>query len=278
MALTGGYGYAVNNSLYVSGKEVIILSEAFSPTDMLAFVFKNGGEYKLTENIVLDSPLTVPADKTVVLDLNGHTISHTVECTSSYQMINNKGSLTINDSVGTGKISFDDTGAGDSGQTPGWASYTIRNEGTLIVNNGTIEHLGKQNNNANNAIFNIQGDTTINGGSIMAQYSRSVRLWHGSVTINGGSFDGQVWVQAMSDCALTITDGTFKPATYGGDGSSVYLTSDNKKVTLSVTGGTFLTQFRCSNAGNVELDSDAYEFVQNTSGTYDLVPKTVTAE
>lgn len=278
MALTGGYGYAVNNSLYVSGKEVIILSEAFSPTDMLAFVFKNGGEYKLTENIVLDSPLTVPADKTVVLDLNGHTISHTVECTSSYQMINNKGSLTINDSVGTGKISFDDTGAGDSGQTPGWASYTIRNEGTLIVNNGTIEHLGKQNNNANNAIFNIQGDTTINGGSIMAQYSRSVRLWHGSVTINGGTFDGQVWVQAMSDCALTITDGTFKPATYGGDGSSVYLTSDNKKVTLSVTGGTFLTQFRCSNAGNVELDSDAYEFVQNTSGTYDLVPKTVTAE
>ena len=275
MALTGGYGYALEEHGNVSGWEVII--QNMTPAQTLAEVFRTGGSYTLRTNITLDSSLTVPAGVSVVLDLNGHTISHTAECTSSYQMINNKGSLTINDSVGTGKISFDDTGAGDSGQTPGWASYTIRNEGTLIVNNGTIEHLGKQNNNANNAIFNIQGDTTINGGSIMAQYSRSVRLWHGSVTINGGSFDGQVWVQAMSDCALTITGGTFMPATHGGDGSSVYLTSD-KKVTLSVTGGTFLTKFRCSNAGNVELSSNAYEFVQNTSGTYDLVPKTVAAE
>ena len=271
-----------------------------SAEEMLTMVFRDGGSYTLKEDVVLDSPLTVAAGKEVVLDLNGHTISHTAECTGSYQMINNRGTLTINDSVGTGRISFNDTGAGDPSVK--WASYTIRNEGVLVVNNGTIEHLGQQKDsdgdviNGNNAIFNYSGDTTINGGSILAQYSRSVRLWHGSLTINGGSFDGQVWVQAMSDCALTITGGTFQPATCGGDGSSVYLTSD-KKVTLSVTGGTFLTKFQCSKIDNVvgtitggeftekakneskaELISRAHEFVQNASGKYDLVETTATAK
>ena len=237
--------------------------------------------------------MIIPAGKTVELDLNGYTISHEAECAESYVMINNKGSLTINDSVGTGKISFNDTGAGDpTPDTVKWASYTIRNEGTLVVNGGTIEHVGQQTNNGNNAIFSYSGSTTINGGTILAPYTRSVRLWNGSLTINGGEFDGQVWVQPASDCALTITGGSFKPATNGNDGSSVFVTNSTKTVTLSVTGGTFQTKIGCSNAEqlagaitggvftesamdntNAALFNDGCEFVANADETYTLIER-----
>ena len=270
----------------------------------LAIALKNGGTVTLVGNVIIDEDalgvyipyylsidsIIVPVGKSVVLDLNGYTISHEAECTESYVMINNKGSLTINDSVGTGKISFNDTGAGDPDVK--WASYTIRNQGTLVVNGGTIEHLGQQPYNGNNAIFNYSGSTTINGGTILAQYSRTVRLWHGSLTINGGDFDGQVWVQAMSDCALTISGGSFKPATYGNDASSVYITNDTKTVEVSVSGGTFKTKIGCSNpdqlAGavvggvftetakdntNSTLINDSYEFIVGNDGTYTLAER-----
>ena len=202
---------------------------------------KKGGKVVLEDEIELTETLTIEAGNTVTLDLNGYTISQTKECTDSYSMIANNGDLTI---TGNGTLSFEDTGEGDPGV--GWASYTIRNAGTLVVENGTIEHLGQQTYNGNNAIFNYSGSTTIEDGKIEAAYSRSVRLWNGSVTIEGGTFDGQVWVQAMSDCSLTITDGSFKPATHGNDGSSVFVTNDTHTVTLNVTGGEFATKIGTS--------------------------------
>ncbi len=270
----------------------------------LAIAFKNGGRVILTGNIVIDEDalavympyylgmdsMVIPAGKSVELDLNGYTISHEAECTASYAMIYNKGSLTINDSVGTGKISFNDTGVGDPNRD--WASYTIHNTGTLVVNGGTIEHLGQQTYNANNAIFSYSGSTTINGGKILAQYSRSVRLWKGSLTVNGGEFDGQIWIHPTAECALTITDGSFMPATYGGDFSSVFVENDRYEVALSITGGTFQTKIGCSNADqlagavsggvftvsakentNATLINDGYEFVSNEDGTYTLVER-----
>ena len=270
----------------------ILFSHHVSTKEDLAAAFAVGGMITLEADIELDASLTVPAGKTVELDLNGHTISQVVACTGSYQMINNKGSLTINDSVGGGKISFKDTGAGDPDVN--WASYTIRNEGDLTVNGGTVEHLGNQTGNGNNAIFSYSGNATINGGTIQAPHSRSVRLWHGSLTINGGAFDGQVWVQPQNGdpCTLTITGGSFKPATYGNDGSSVYVTNNNIAVTLSVTGGTFQTKIGCADstglAGTITggvftqaakentngaLIHDNYEFVEDGDGTYSLVEK-----
>ena len=267
----------------------------------LAIAFKHGGNVTLTADIVIDADalegympyylgmdsMTIPAGKTVVLDLNGHTISHQTECTGSYHMINNLGTLTINDSARGGKISFNDTGAGDP--NVGWASYTIVNSGTLTVNGGTIEHLGQQTYNGNNAIFSYSGNTVINGGRILAQYSRSVRQWHGTLTINGGEFDGQVWIQAMSDCKLTINGGNFKPATYGNDGSSVYVTNSSHAVDLSVTGGVFQTKIGCSNPDRIagaivggvfteaakdntsaSLINDNCEFVLEEDGSYTL--------
>ena len=219
---------------------------------------ENGGTVTLSEDVVLEDTLTIPVGKTVTIDLAGHTISQTKDCTASYEMIYNKGYLTI---TGGGKISFTDTGAGDPNF--GWGSYTIRNEGTLVVENGTIEHLGQQNANGRVkhmycAIFQYSGSTTINGGTISTPTYRSVRLWKGDMTINGGNFEGQVWVQSVDDSAkLTITNGTFAPR--GVDGSSVFIgnitnTGVNHNVELKVSGGTFTTKIGVSNAENVTGD------------------------
>ena len=249
-----------------------------------------GGTVILVDDVVLENAVTVANDKSVVLELNGHTVSHVAECVASYQMIYNKGNLTINDKVGTGKLEFNDTGAGEPDTK--WASCTIRNDGVLVVNGGTIEHLGQQTYNSNNAIYSYSGSVTINGGSILAKYSRSVRIWRGSLTINAGEFDGQIWAQLMENCSITINGGTFMPASLGGDSSSIFLTNDNAQVNLAITGGLFLTKVKCSNVNNVvgsitggiftesavnesnaELFDDAYEFVDNGDGTYVLVER-----
>ncbi|MBR0340251.1 MAG: hypothetical protein IIX40_08645 [Alistipes sp.] len=183
--------------------------------------------------------------KNITLNLNGAVLSHVKECTASYEMIYNKGTLTIIDesatrTASTGKISFKDTSAGDP--TYGWGSYTVRNEGTLVVNGGTIEHLGEQEAHMICAIFQYSGTSTINGGVISTPNYRSARLWMGDMTINGGTFEGQFWLQAVANSVsnLTINGGSFAPR--GGDGSSVYVTNNQGTVTFAVNGGNFATK------------------------------------
>ena len=196
-------------------------------------------------DIALTETVTIPAGKTITLDLDGKTISQEKACTASYEMINNKGNLTI---TGNGKLSFKDTSEGDP--SFGWGSYTVRNEGTLVVENGTIEHLGEQSAHCIQAIFQYSGSTTINGGTISTPNYRSVRLWKGDMTINGGTFDGQVWVQAVDNSAkLTVNGGTFEPN--GGDSSSVFVSNSTYKVDFAVTNGTFNGKIGCSNVSKL---------------------------
>ena len=237
--------------------------------------------------------ITIPAGKTLTLNLNGHSIRGEKACTESFQMINNKGTLIIK---GKGTISFEDTGSGDPNFD--WGSYTIRNEGTLIIEEATIEHLGEQNPGQGKpnvhmycAIYQYCGSTTINGGTISTPTYRSVRLWKGDMTINGGNFEGQVWVQAVDNTSmLTINGGTFAPC--GNDGSSVFITNDTYKVNFTVTDGYFNTKIGSSNTTNfaegsgmitggtfkesaktytnAALLATGYQFVANGNGTYDV--------
>ena len=199
--------------------------------------------------------LLIPADKSLVLDLNGNTLAQTVNCTASYSMIENHGSLTIIDSKGEGKISFKDSGAGDSNF--GWGSYTISNNGNLVVNDGTIEHTGEQNTPSNVVHMycaiqqnNANAVTTINGGTISTPTYRSIRINRGSANFKGGVMDGQVWVQPFAEgIVLNIEGGSFEPN--GGDGSSVFVTNDAKAVDFAVTGGFFATKISCSVPANL---------------------------
>ena len=134
----GTYGVAEDPAY---GKVAKIGEEYYEKLADALAAAKDDDTVTLLADVVLTESLI--NNKKITLDLAGKTISQEKACTASYEMISNKGTLTIKDSVGGGKIGFKDTGAGDP--TFGWGSYTIRNEGTLVVENGTVEHLGQQN-------------------------------------------------------------------------------------------------------------------------------------
>ena len=252
--------------------------------------------YQLTGNVELTESLLVPKDKIFTLNLNGNTISQEKECTASYSMITNKGVLTI---VGTGKISFKDTSAGDPNF--GWGSYTVANYGTLVVEGVTIEHLGDQNKSGNvvhmySAIQQGHGavSTTINGGTISTPTYRSIRINVGALIVNGGVMEGQVWLQPnQGNVTIDVKGGDFSPR--GGDGSSIFLTNQGENYTVtsaSFTDGKFNTKIGATNPSlegvkgsvksgiftetaknytNSNLISASSNFESNADGTYTLV-------
>ena len=192
--------------------------------------------------------LVIPEGKSVVLDLNGFTISQSKACDASYSMIVNNGQLTI---TGEGAIEFTNTaeGGGDA-----WGTYTIdnRSEGVLTIDNATIRHNGcvngETNHDTNIAIQNYAGKVVINGGIIESTDFRSLRDFTagGEIIINGGTFLGQVWMQGLGNgsSSLTITGGSFSPvASY--DGSSIYITNNTNVVNVAITGGMFNTKVGC---------------------------------
>ena len=178
----------------------------------------------LIADVELTETLTIPADKTVALDLNGKTISQTKEQTAGYQMILNDGNLTIDDSSESkaGKISYTDSGNGGE-----YISDVIYNRSVLVINGGTIENLSSAtvaSNGYPHAVDTYSGirDTyvEINGGTIYCAEYSAIRMFCVSATnkadlvINGGTIKGAIDMQNGTKVAalgtLTINDGTFE--------------------------------------------------------------------
>ncbi len=227
--------------------------EVYPDTDIenLQYAAKNGGEVTLSKDVVLDEPLTISNGKSMLIDLAGRTISSEKECKASYSLIVNYGTLTIKDSKENGKITFKDLGQGGGSS---FGSYVIENRGLLIIDGGTIEHQGTINaldqHNTNIPIQNYAGKVIVNKGKIVSKDFRSLRDFTagGQIEINGGIFEGQVWMQGLGSgsTSLTITGGEFSPLA-GYDGSSIYLTNGTNVINLSITGGTFATRVGCAN-------------------------------
>ena len=212
----------------------------------LAMAAAVGGAVTLTEDVTLTKPLVVNAD--MVINLNGKTISYTSDVAAHNAMItvNSGKSLVVDDALGTGKISYNYTGAGDPAF--GWGSYTIANNGTLVVENGTVEMLCDINATEAKHMYcaihqggNAKSSTTINGGKVSCPTYRSIRINQGSLTVNDGVMEGQVWMHPFADnTSIEINGGSFAPR--GIDGSSVFVENSTKTVNLKVTAGTFETK------------------------------------
>ncbi len=152
--------------------------------------------------------LTIATDKNIVLDLNGYTLSATEDSTGSYALITNKGTLTISDSKGTGKMQL------TANNNRGWGGYSsvISNTvgGVLTVNGGTIEHLGGTDmaygiDNLTNG-KGTSAVATINGGVVKSTYIGIRQFLNGieatnSLTVKGGEIHGvkrSIWMQGPS--------------------------------------------------------------------------------
>ena len=179
-------------------------------SELRAAVQNNNANITLTADINLSDELQINGNKSVTIDLNGHKLDRGLGEASSMLAkgdvfyIASGSSLTINDGSGnnSGKI------------TGGYANNGggIHNQGTLVVNGGTIT--GNRAGNAGGGIYNF-GTATINGGVISGNTASG----------NGGGIDNP-GTMTISDC--TITGNTSN--TFGGG-----ISNGN---TMTITGGT----------------------------------------
>ena len=229
--------------------------------------------------------LEIPAGKVVTLDLKGYTISQTKEQTAAYAMILNKGTLTIKDSSanGTGKLSY-----ADSGQGGEYASNTVKNDGVMIIDGGTIENNSSETVAATGYPHPVDnnGVLTINGGTLTnnAHYS-SMRIWcttddNTIVTINGGTFNGSIDFQTPSAAAnkgtLTITGGTFNADTYTKTAVRLLgFGADVDEMNGYISGGFFNGAIALRNWSGSEFNSQVFYI---TGGTFTTAAKEATDE
>jgi hypothetical protein len=215
----------------------------------------------LVKDVVLESPLEVVSGKAIVLDLNGKTVSQTAtSASSSYLMsVKSGGSLTLKNGTLSFAATTPDTMWGGAGQPPypGYANNAIRNEGTLVVENATIENKTLKGG-ASYVIDNYAGaNLTINEGAVLMQSGGdiAIRMFNGgsgtiNVTINGGTISGYraVWIQLASNATavapvmnLTVTGGTLTSTdqTYNQAVYSYSYGNDMKNVLINVSGGVF---------------------------------------
>ncbi|MBQ3595963.1 MAG: T9SS type A sorting domain-containing protein [Bacteroidales bacterium] len=273
-----------NPVAYVGTVAYETLAEAFAGQD---------GTIVLLKNIELTQGLTVAADKTFTLDLNGKVVSGVSTTAASSSVITNNGNLTVQSSVEGGKITSFANNPDPNG-TPAYANNTITNCGVLTLVSGTIENSTVQglacypidnNSTLRDAIVNIQGGVVTGRGAIR-QFANS-ETNKNEVNVTGGQVIGTsyaIWIQNPSDqnskdvkAALNISAGElgkilleasagFEVAISGGTISEVAfwetdVTNPERNPSSFITGGTFgmdVTEFCAFN----------YVCTQNTDGTY----------
>lgn len=165
-----------------------------------------GGKVKLSANITLET--TISITKEVEIDLNGFSITpaSTLKFKGGLVIVQNGGTLTINDSVGTGKIS----GGTDSDNLYAAVQVTKNNANaekteTLIINGGTIE--GYYYGIAGNGTCH-NTSITINNGNIKGV--KGPGIYHpqnGNMTINGGKIEGVTGIEIRAG-KLIVNNGT----------------------------------------------------------------------
>ncbi len=144
-------------------------------------LFVNGGSAKLMADLDLAEPVTVPASKEVVLDLNGHQITN--KGTSAAIFVN--GNLTIN---GEGTVE-----GGEGGDN---RAIQSNDGGNLTINGGTFNVGADANGLANTTIYSYGGNVTITGGTFSSAAKYRDRYWvinkkngtTGIVKISGGKY------------------------------------------------------------------------------------------
>ena len=215
----------------------------------------------LVSDVVLDAPLVLSSGQSLALDLNGNTVTRIATSASASNLLAVKsgGEITIKNGTISFAATTPDTNWGGEGQPPypGYANNAITNQGTLILENATIENKTSKGG-ASYVIDNYAGaNLIINEGTVLTQSGGdiAVRMFNGgsgaiNVTINGGTITGYraVWIQLASNNTaiapvmnltvnggtLTSTDQTYNQAVY-----SYSYGNDMQNVLINVTGGTF---------------------------------------
>ena len=219
--------------------------------EALAAVNERGNKVTMVKDVELTETITIVADKTIVLDLNGKTVSMNDASGASAALIKNNGNLTITDATEakSGKLSFKTTTPSTANA---YASNTISNYGVITIEGGNVENLSV--GGACYALDNYAGSTaTINGGKLTAEKT-AVRIFNWT--------DGEA-----AKATINMNGGEI----YSKDGYGININSGNTPfVELNIAGGTISTDDTDYNlAVYVVNKGNAENFTANvTDGTF----------
>ena len=251
--------------LAIGSKKYFTLQEAVNAA-------KEGDTLTLLDDISLAETLTIPAGKALTFELNGKTVSGTHGAEYAMIHVQNGANLTVNDSVGTGKIT-----CAAGGNNTGAAIWV---EGALVQNAGTIEVTGTWNlgfavdlrPNAWGTAHTVPASFVMNGGKVVSS-DTAVRVASNSsdsytemgvnFTMNGGAIESSwdaIFVQHLykGDLNINIENGSVSGANSalricGDAGSDVDMLVKNGSFTgpikvadayvgtdaIAISGGTF---------------------------------------
>jgi len=169
--------------------------------------------------------VTIPADETITLNLNGMTLTNVDDHT-----ILNNGNLTI---TGTGRV-----------DNISHAKGALYNKGTVVINGGTFDRSkenGKTSNDSgSNSWYTIKnvGSMTIHDGATVQTAGNNAALGKFSSLVSNGYFDANDYStnKGLDQPILTIDGGTFR------GGLNTIKNDDRAKLTIN--GGTFSNYYQ----------------------------------
>ena len=196
-----------------------------------------GGTVTLTKNVQAvegDIELTIPAGKTVILDLKGHDLTGP----QGSGAIINKGTLTIqssgNGAVGT-IIGRNTSAASDTG--------VVLNSGTLTLEGGNITNYPHTTTveNLSAGVYVSSGTFTMAGGRISNCPGYGVRVINGSFAMSDGTItkNGKDGVH-LSKGTFTLTDGTISENNGNGVFAADAFTMSNAQISGNAGNGVYV--------------------------------------
>lgn len=214
---------------------------------------------KVTSDISLNTPIDININGEVTLDLNGHTIkaSDAMAYSGGMFIVFHDSFLTVNDSVGTGKI----TTSTENDKVYAALQLTKKGENDdskaakIVVNGGhMIGYYYGLTGNGSNIVDNRRGNTevVINGGKIEAiEGSGIYQPQIGTMTINGGEIKGVTGIEVRSG-KLIVNDGVINGktdrlnvvknsngTTADGMGLAIVQHTTKNPIDIEINGGTF---------------------------------------
>ena len=262
-------GYRLNS------ENKVVKENAISTQAEMVSAISEGGKFELDTDLTLtDTSLKVAKNKDVEINLNGKTITarSTTSSASNAIEVLAGGNLKL---TGNGKIEFTagspdtDWGEGGSKPYPGYASNTIVNRGTLVIDGPTIVN-NTEYGGATYAVDAYAGSKlTLISGEISAPYNRAIRMFTSSetpstdVTIKGGKVTGNIPLYVHVAGSNSSVAPTVNLNISGGeigtiDGWSLYTYSYGnsfKNINVTITGGEFYGSVAFSGGKKVDKEN-----------------------
>ncbi len=207
-------------------------------TEALAEAVAVGGNVFLGADITVDETVIIPEGKTVVLDLNGKTLSAADKNTIK----NNGGILTIKNGTVT--------------RTGNVVGYAVNNaSGEIYVENATVK-LG---------LYTSGSKFVATNANISHEQStrHAIYAYNCEVTINGGTYHnnnaGNATLMAAGTSVVNILDGTFSIA----DGRTAFgwtscLLDTNGTAQINIKNGLYNGGFRVNTGAEMTIDGGSF--------------------